>query len=91
MIQVITCIFLTPFILAVFFVPILAFFHGRVIDMPEEAMPANALETGGEVEHEVRFMMFKISEGYSCEASAGYYDWLDTFFRYRDEFGQTIQ
>jgi hypothetical protein len=36
-----------------YIVLILALFHGQVIDKPKEAMPAHALATGGNVEHEV--------------------------------------
>lgn len=68
----------------------MALFHGRVIDKPEEATPANAFATGGEVEHTVRFT-FQLFEGYLCEASAGHYDWRNTLFCYRGEVGQAIQ
>ena len=81
--------FWTPFILAVYcthFGPLSC----RVIDKPEEAMPANAFATGGEVEHEVR-STFRLFEGFLSEASAGHYDWRDTLFRYRGEVGQAIQ
>jgi hypothetical protein len=37
-----------------YLVSILALFQGRIIDKPEEAMPATAFATGGEVEHKVR-------------------------------------
>ncbi|KAI0288566.1 hypothetical protein BC826DRAFT_971488 [Russula brevipes] len=40
-------------ILDPYIVPILSLFHGRVITTPEEAMPASAFSTGGEVEHEI--------------------------------------
>lgn len=41
-------------ILDPYIVPVLALFHGRVIDKPEEAiMPGTAFSTGGEVEHKI--------------------------------------
>jgi hypothetical protein len=52
--------FWTPFILQ-YIVSILALFHGRVIDMPEQAIPADALATGGEVEHQVSPCTVRIS------------------------------
>jgi hypothetical protein len=36
-----------------YIVPILSLFHGRVINKPEEVMPASEFSTGGDVEHEV--------------------------------------
>ena len=67
-----------------YIVPILALFHGRVVDLPEEAMSATAFATGSEVEHEVR-STFQLLKGLLCEASAGHYDWRNTLFCYRGE------
>ena len=36
-----------------YIVPIVALFHGRVINKPEERMVETKYSTGGEVEHEV--------------------------------------
>ena len=36
-----------------YIVPIIALFHGRVIDKPEQAMTETIYSTGGEVGHEV--------------------------------------
>jgi hypothetical protein len=74
---------------SVYIVPVLALFHGRVVDKPEEAIAANAFATGGEVEHEVRSTS-QLFEGFLCEAFAGHYDWRDTPFRYRGKVGQAI-
>ncbi len=47
--------FIKPFlnVLLQYIVPIIALFHGRVIDKPEQAMTETIYSTGGEVEHEV--------------------------------------
>ena len=36
-----------------YIVPIVALFHGRVVNKPEEVMPKTKYSTGGQVEHEV--------------------------------------
>lgn len=40
-------------VLLQYIVPIIALFHGRVIDKPEQAMTETIYSTGGGVEHEV--------------------------------------
>ncbi|KAI0275567.1 hypothetical protein BGY98DRAFT_920455 [Russula aff. rugulosa BPL654] len=60
-------------ILDPYLVSILALFQGRIIDKPEEAMPATAFATGGEVEHKVIMiggMLFFVIEAESNKPSS---------------------
>ena len=40
-----------------YILPLIALFHGRVVDKPEDPMPDTEETSGGEVEHEVCLYM----------------------------------
>ena len=54
-----------------YIVAIVALFHGRVIDKPEQAMKGTEYSTGGDVEHEVSawFDVCGICNGYFGRSS----------------------